>query len=123
MIIDMKQEVEPKIQKFIPNLNKNFIHRVLAFSLSGTEIVDLKSTDCKESDMNSKDAQIACRFKSSFLTNFLCHIVFNTRKVEQHPSKEKVNSPKSLSDQNIVLSEKFQEEINIGLMNMNVSHL
>ena len=107
MIIDMKQEVEPKIQKFIPNLNKNFIYRVLAFSLSGTEIVDLKSTDCKESEMNSKDAQIACRFKSSFLTNFLCHVVFNTRKVEQHASKEKVNSPKSLPDSNIILSEKF----------------
>lgn len=52
----MKSEVEPKIAKFIPNLNKNFIYRVLAFSLSGTEIVDLKSTDCKESEMKSKEA-------------------------------------------------------------------
>ena len=117
----MKSEVEPKIAKFIPNLNKNFIYRVLAFSLSGTEIVDLKSTDCKESEMRSKEAQIACRFKSAFLTNFLSNIVFNTRKVEQLGSKEKVNSPKSVTDQNIILSEKFQEEINIELMNLNVS--
>ena len=43
--------------------------------------------------------------------------------MEQLGSKEKVNSPKSVSDQNIVLSEKFQEEINIELMNLNVSYL
>ena len=43
--------------------------------------------------------------------------------MEQLGSKEKVNSPKSVADQNIILSEKFQEEINIELMNLNVSHL
>lgn len=43
--------------------------------------------------------------------------------MEQLGSKEKVNSPKSVADQNIILSEKFQEEINIELMNLNVSKL
>ena len=71
------------MRKFIPILNKNFVYRVLAFSLSGTEIVDLKSTDSDESP--SREAQIACRFKASFLTNFLCQIVFNRRKSEIIP--------------------------------------
>ena len=44
----MKREVEPTMRKFIPLLDKNFLYRVLAFSLSGTEIVDLKATDSQE---------------------------------------------------------------------------
>ena len=46
--VDMKKEVEPTMRKFIPLIQKNFLYRVLAFSLSGTEIVDLRSTDSPE---------------------------------------------------------------------------
>ena len=110
------------MRKFIPLLSKNFIYRVLAFSLSGTEIVDLKSTESEEPQ--SKEAHIACRFKSTFLTNFLCQIVFNRRKSEITPVNKTIVSPASKSvkeEQNIVLSEKFQESINIEFMQQNVS--
>ena len=120
--VDLKQEVEPSMRKFIPILEKNFIYRVLAFSLSGTEIVDLKSTESTEPQ--SSQAKIACRFKPSFLTNFLCQIVFNRRKIEIAPASKAMTSPASKSangTQNIVLSEKFQESINIEFMQQNVS--
>ena len=49
--VDLKKEVELKMIQHMPGIDKEFIHRVLAFSLSGTDIVDLKNEkDESESD-------------------------------------------------------------------------
>ena len=49
--VDLKKEVELKMIQHMPGIDKDFIHRVLAFSLSGTDIVDLKNEkDESESD-------------------------------------------------------------------------
>ena len=120
----MKEEVEPRMRKFIPVLNKNFLYRVLAFSLSGTDIVDLKATNSPEPQ--PKEASLACRFKAEYLTSFLCQIVFNRRKAEVPSTANKATSPHAKAQsptENIVLSEKFQEEINIQFMKFNVSKL
>jgi hypothetical protein len=34
--ISMRTEIEPLLKKVLPDLDKDFMHRVIAFSLSGT---------------------------------------------------------------------------------------
>jgi hypothetical protein len=49
-MIDMRLDIEPRLQKQEPILETKFIKRVLVFTLSSTCIVDLKS---KEKRYNS----------------------------------------------------------------------
>ena len=53
--VDLKREVENKMNYHTPGIEKDFIHRVIAFSLSGTDIVDLQNDrDDENSDINSR---------------------------------------------------------------------
>jgi hypothetical protein len=63
--MSMKEEIEPKLISSIPELDKQFIQRVTAFTMSGTEIVDLRNFD-------NKKAKVACGLRTDYLTSFLC---------------------------------------------------
>ena len=52
--VDLKREVENKMVYHTPGIDKEFIHRVLAFSLSGTDIVDLRNGKDDESFHTSR---------------------------------------------------------------------
>ena len=41
--VELKREIELRMNYHIPGIDNDFIHRVLAFSLSGTDIVDLQN--------------------------------------------------------------------------------
>ena len=65
-MIDLKSEIEANLRKMEPDLNHRFLYRVIAFSLSGTCLVDMPcDTDDKEC---SRDAKLACKLKAKVLT-------------------------------------------------------
>ena len=58
-MVDLKKEIEGKLRKMAPDLSHKFLYRVVAFSLSGTSLVDMRCTtedpDC------TREAKRACR--------------------------------------------------------------
>ena len=42
--VELKRDIEARLRHMAPDLNSRFLHRVIAFSLSGTCLVDLKQT-------------------------------------------------------------------------------
>ena len=42
-MIDLKREIETSLRNMAPDINASFLYRVIAFSLSGTTLVDLQS--------------------------------------------------------------------------------
>ena len=105
--VNSKHEVESLLQKFMPELKQSFLIRILAFTLSGTVIVDLKDEHKTTDSVN-----LALKLKSDNLTSFLCQLIFQKRKSEDKPR----------DTENICLSETFQESINIQMMNHSVSN-
>ena len=115
--LELKEEIEVVVMQTSPELEKDFAHRIIAFSLSGTEIVDLKHFD-------NKKAKIACGLRTDILTTFLCQMVDQKRKFKQmtviHSAKDfsmsadksAINSPR-LEKENSILSHHFQETIQI----------
>ena len=80
-MVDLKTEIEGEIRHMAPDLNHTFLYRVLAFSLSGTCLVDMpcdtSSADCP------KDAKVACRLKANQLTKLMNHAVMSRRKTSE----------------------------------------
>ena len=61
-LVDLKHEIEGRIQHMANDLDKNFLFRVIAFSLSGVCLVDLR---CDTEDKNvSKQAKFACKLNA-----------------------------------------------------------
>ena len=93
-----------------PDLSHLFLYRVIAFSLSGTCLVDMpcdtEHTDC------SREAKLACKLKAQQLTKLMNHAVMSRRKSER---KRDAGSKISLSD-------SFQEIMYIQFLNLNVSY-
>lgn len=79
--IKMKADIEKNLKQTIPEVDKNFMHRVIAFSLSGTEVVDLRHFE-------NKKAKVACGLSPGYLTNFLCQLIFSRRKVKRISVKD-----------------------------------
>lgn len=117
----MKHDIEANLKYALPEIDQDFLHRMIAFSLSGSTVVDL-------SNFENKKAKIACGLRSEYLTSFLCQIVFQRRKKMQlSRSKDlsiaEMKSPKgshkvslnSIDEKNsepeLILSSNFQELI------------
>lgn len=79
--IKHKADIEANLKRTVPELEKEFVHRVVTFTLSGTEIVDLRHYE-------NKNAKIACGLKSEYLTGFLCQIIYQRRKSRKTTYKE-----------------------------------
>ena len=62
LLVNTKSEVEGKIHAMTPDLSHRFLHRVIAFSLSGTCLVDLKC-DTEDTECGN-EAKFACRIKA-----------------------------------------------------------
>jgi len=61
-MVDLKTEIEGKIRNMAPDLDHRFLYRVIAFSSSGTCLVDMPcDTDHAEC---SREAKIACKLKA-----------------------------------------------------------
>ena len=63
--VSLKNDIEKKIEYRSCEINKKFIYRVMAFSRSGTNVVDLKP------DINEfPEARFICRIKPDFFCKF-----------------------------------------------------
>jgi hypothetical protein len=80
-LVDMRKDIEPLLKQMVPELDKDFMHRVIAFSLSGTPIVDLKH-------FKNKKAKLACGLQSESLTSFLCQKILMQRKFKRSIIKD-----------------------------------
>ena len=66
--VSMKNEIlEAALALKIEPIKKNFVQRMLAFTLSGTYIVDLKDT--------SLLSRVASKIQPDFLTNFCTTLI------------------------------------------------
>ena len=95
--VNLKDEIEKYLVNHTPAIDQEFIHRVLAFSLSGTDIVDLHfDEDDEDSQLSQKQPyvnqtylkfqehqKIANRLSKGLLTNLLTQLVFSKRKIDQ----------------------------------------
>ena len=65
-IVDLKAEIESNLRRMEPDLNHRFLYRVIAFSLSGTCLVDMP---CDTNDKDCpREAKLACKLKAQQLT-------------------------------------------------------
>ncbi|MFO0117921.1 MAG: hypothetical protein ACK521_10045 [bacterium] len=85
----MRKEIEPLLKQMVPELENDFMHRMIAFSLSGTSIVDLKH-------YKNKKAKLACGLQSDSLTSFLCTSILQQRKFRRSLSKDYNDNRSSL---------------------------
>ena len=67
-LVSMKKDIlEATLNLKIEPIKKNFVQRIIAFTLSGTYIVDLKD--------NSMLSRVASKIQPDFLTNFFTTII------------------------------------------------
>ena len=145
--VDLKKEIENRISNHTPGIEKEFIHRVVVFSLSGTDIVDLKAEKEEgESDASSVQSRLSCtarianRLPKSLIANLLTQIVFSKRKIDtnfvqssrtqdgyQRHMKSKMKPEDPLMDikngDKIILSNNFQDLIEVTLFGLSVSSI
>ena len=79
-IVNLKSEIEGKLRRMPTDLSNMFLYRVVAFSLSGTCLVDLRC-DYEDPSQCSWEARLACRLKSTQLTRLLDSGVMSRRKM------------------------------------------
>lgn len=92
-IVNLKSEIEGKLRRMPSDLNNMFLYRVVAFSLSGTCLVDLRC-DYEDPSQCPWEARLACRLKSTQLTRLLDSSVMSRRKIAVEKLRKKSNNAK-----------------------------
>ena len=110
--VDLRPEIETRLNMMVPDLKAEFLYRIVSFSLSGTCLVDLKRTTQDEASCTAQ-AKMACALSNKHLTRLLTNSVMSKRKgmdiIMEGGSKK------------VFLSDSFQEIMNIKLFGLNVS--
>ena len=121
-MVDSKNDIEAKMGRMAQDLDYKFLYRVVAFSLSGTCLVDLR---CELEDPScSREAKMACRIGTTMLTKLLTQNLMNKRKCsERIPGKRHQYDEEGNDKVELELSDSFQELVKINLFNLNVSGL
>lgn len=97
----MVREVESQIQKRSQALKSDILYRVIAFSISGTYIVDFKADIEK-----TPQARFATRLLPDFLSNFATQLTFHNRR-----TRDSDNLPHRDSFQQVVNAELFDHKV------------
>ncbi len=63
--------IERKLRLMSPDLSNSFLYRAIAFSLSGTCLVDLKCTSGAAEGTITREAKFACQIEAKKLSKML----------------------------------------------------
>ena len=100
---DHYRDLEPLITQHKRDLVKTpFIQRMIAFSISGTYVVDLKDT--------SQQSRFSSKLQPDFLSNFFANLI-----------KMQISTPIDPEAQFLSSREEFQKTLTIELFNYQVS--